>query len=80
MAKKHNMISEKPERHEPCTRPVRSECALPGRIQSKGANLPVGSLQIEPNTDIASEPWATRHNAEVWDNTGNWRSDATGTF
>ena len=80
MRVKRNMISKEPERHEACASPIPSECALLGRIQSRGASLPSGSLPLELNTDIPNEPWAKRHSAEIWDNTGDWRSDSTGTF
>jgi hypothetical protein len=68
------------EKHEAAAAPSTNECSLPGRIQSTGASLPAGSLPIEPNTGAVAEPWAARHNAEIWDNTGDWRSGPDGFF
>jgi len=68
------------EKHETAAAPTTSECALPGCIQPTGVSSRAGSLPIEPVSDIVNEPWAARHNAEIWDNTGDWRSDSTGVF
>lgn len=41
---------------------------------------PTGSLPNEPNMDIAGEAWATRHNAEIWNNENGFRNQADGFF
>jgi hypothetical protein len=67
--------------------PVTNGCALPGAaIQGELTGSPI---PIEPTIDgmayliaeiLSPEPWAAAHNRELWNNEGDWRSDATGAF
>jgi hypothetical protein len=50
-------------------------------IQPAETSLPAISLPIEPNnTGAIGQPSTEPHNAEIWDNTGDWRSGPDGFF
>jgi hypothetical protein len=63
------------EKPEAVAAPVTSECAAIGAF-NPGAGLPARSLPTnEASQSLALEPWAARHNEEIW---GVWCIDATG--
>lgn len=55
--------------------PVTDGCVLPGAaIQGELTGFPLSIPKTE-----STEPWAARHNAEIW-GAGHWRSDAAGFY